>query len=756
LSNASNGAMAFEPTDFQAKVAHNATYYYGIAKNQFFTDFNPLTVDWTTPVPWGNEPTKCNMEGDDSGCLMPNGAGFAIIFGFGVFFSVVTSVLTMLESKFANVEMTSEHFNTAGRDVKTGLTASVIVSQWTWAATLLQSSNVAWSFGLSGPFWYASGATIQILLFGILAIEVKRRAPTCHTFLELVEARWGKLAHFNFMAMGFFTQTLVTMMLILGGADCMQATAGIDSYLGGFLIPLGVIWYTMVGGLKATFLASYIHTSIIFVGLVIMVTFTYAVSPGTGANCPHTPMVDPMTPVAECTNFFNGMCYDGIPKEQCDWIGSASVMYERLAFLVSIDPEKLGTSDVEGAHHGACCPDPQTKESGNLGGSYLTMLSTPGIEFGVINIVGNFATVFVDQSYWQSAIAASPASSHKGYMLGGMVWFTIPFALATSLGLAGNALNVKLVGAEAGRGLVPPAAASVMGGRGLGILMIIMLFMAITSTGSAECIAVSSLVAYDVYRGYINKNATGKQILFVSRVVIVVFGLLQGVLSAWLLGMGVGIGWVYTFMGTLCGSAVPPIAALLTHNGINATGALAGSVIGMIGALVSWIIYAGAVNDGEVSLKTLGQLKPCLAGNMVALGLSAIVMFLVSAMSPQNFDWKVYSEKIKLVDEVKVDVPDWEMSEEFLDSAKAWIWKWGMGSSGFLIIVWPAMCLPWGVFPKAVYNLWASIAFMWGWVASMMIVSLPIWENRKTIMAVLTCSPIKKEAKKGEVEVAGA
>ena len=43
--------------------------------------------------------------------------------------------------------------STAGRMVKTGLTASVIVSQWTWAATLLQSSNVAWQYGVSGPFW---------------------------------------------------------------------------------------------------------------------------------------------------------------------------------------------------------------------------------------------------------------------------------------------------------------------------------------------------------------------------------------------------------------------------------------------------------------------------------------------------------------------------------------------------------------------------------------------------------------------------
>lgn len=28
-----------------------------------------------------------------------------------------------------------------------------VVSAWTWAATLLQSSTVAYQFGISGPFW---------------------------------------------------------------------------------------------------------------------------------------------------------------------------------------------------------------------------------------------------------------------------------------------------------------------------------------------------------------------------------------------------------------------------------------------------------------------------------------------------------------------------------------------------------------------------------------------------------------------------
>jgi Na+/proline symporter len=34
---------------------------------------------------------------------------------------------------------------------------------------------------------------------------------------------------------------------------------------------------------------------------------------------------------------------------------------------------------------------------GNKGGSYLTMFSQGGLIFGIINIIGNFGTVFVDQ-----------------------------------------------------------------------------------------------------------------------------------------------------------------------------------------------------------------------------------------------------------------------------------------------------------------------------------------------------------------------
>merc|ERR1719160_1365499 len=85
------------------------------------------------------------------------GVGWLVVVGFGMFFTLFTVMLSRYEYKTLGTAQSSEQFNTAGRNVGPGLTAAVIVSQWTWAATLLMSSNMGWRVGISGPFWYASG-----------------------------------------------------------------------------------------------------------------------------------------------------------------------------------------------------------------------------------------------------------------------------------------------------------------------------------------------------------------------------------------------------------------------------------------------------------------------------------------------------------------------------------------------------------------------------------------------------------------------
>jgi Na+/proline symporter len=55
---------------------------------------------------------------------------------------------TWVLKRYNNELQTSEMFSTAGRTVKSGLVASAVVSSWTWAATLLQSTSVAFRYGI--------------------------------------------------------------------------------------------------------------------------------------------------------------------------------------------------------------------------------------------------------------------------------------------------------------------------------------------------------------------------------------------------------------------------------------------------------------------------------------------------------------------------------------------------------------------------------------------------------------------------------
>ena len=617
-------------------------------------------------------------EGFAIGDVLDESWGWFIVVGLGAVFAVVITLETKIEEKYLGVSQTSEWFNTAGRVIKTGLTAAAIVSAWTWAATLLQSSTVAYQYGISGPFWYAAGASIQVLLFGILAIELKRKAPNAHTFLEIIRARYGEGAHRVFLVFALMTNMIVTAMLLLGGAAVVNGLTGMDISLAAFLIPIGVMIYTLVGGLKATFVADYMHTIIIFIVILTFVGTVYFVSPVTG----------------------------GIEG-----------MFDKLTEAAAINP-------VEG----------------NAMGAYLTMASLGGLIFGIINIVGNFGTVFVDQAYWQRAIAAQPTSTVKGFLLGGACWFAIPFTLATTMGLTAVALGVDLTPEQVQLGLTVPAAASVLMGEVGAVMVLTMLFMAVTSAGSAELIAVSSLVTYDVYRTYKNPKATGKQLLKVSRVTIVGFGIGMGGLAVILLGMGLSLGFVYLAMGVLIGSAVIPIALTITWKRTNKYCATLGAIIGLFVALGTWVGVAASLPEfgGQVSLASLGNNYSMLFGNVAGILTGGAIAGLGSLATKTKFDWDEMKKRIKLVDLAESEMAKLEADEVTLQKAFKFSLKGGGLMTLILIIAWPLpLFFADYVFDIGFYSLWVGISIAWVSVATFFIVGLPIIEARHGISKVL-------------------
>ncbi|KAG6553367.1 hypothetical protein Mapa_005102 [Marchantia paleacea] len=529
---------------------------------------------------------------------------------------------------------------------------------------------------------------VQVLLFGVMAIEIKRKAPSAHTICEIVLARWGFTAHMVFLFFCFMTNIIVTAMLLLGGSAVVEALTGMNLYAASFLIPLGVIVYTLAGGLKATFLASYIHSVVVHVVLVVFVFLVY-----------------------------------GASKD----LGSPQDVYRKLTEISS--SSRVCSSPI--SHSNQACGT----VDGNHGGSYLTMLSSGGLVFGIINIIGNFGTVFVDNGYWMSAIAARPTSTHKGYLLGGLVWFAVPFSLATSLGLGALALDLPLTAAEAGRGLVPPATAVALMGKFGAVLLLTMLFMAVTSAGSAKLVAVSTLVTYDVYRTYINPKASGKQILRVSRWVVLTFGMFMGVLAVVLNVAGVSLGWMYLAMGVFIGSAVMPVAFLLVWSKASAKGAITGCIVGCLSGITTWLSVT-KIQYGRVDLDTTGRNAPMLAGNLVSILVGGGVCAAISMFNPQNYNWDT-TRHITMVELDTSDVPEDEFKEENLKHARWWIIKWGLLFTVIILIIWPLLSLPAKVFSEGYFTFWAIVAIVWGTVASVVIIVLPLYESWDTIILVL-------------------
>jgi Na+/proline symporter len=61
-------------------------------------------------------------------------------------------------------------------------------------------------------------------------------------------------------------------VLLTGGSAVVESLTGVPTAAACFLLPVGVVLYTMFGGIKATFLTDYAHTVVI---LVILLTFAF-------------------------------------------------------------------------------------------------------------------------------------------------------------------------------------------------------------------------------------------------------------------------------------------------------------------------------------------------------------------------------------------------------------------------------------------------------------------------------------------------
>ncbi|KAA1474203.1 Na+/solute symporter [Dentipellis sp. KUC8613] len=658
--------------------------------------------------------------------LLSQSVGYGVVVGVGFFFAGMMLVLTYLQSKYTETSpSSSEEFSSASRSVKPGLVCCGIVSAWTWSATLLQSSTAAYTFGVSGPWWYGVGGTIQLAFFAMVAAKVKMNANGAHTFLEIVKARFGTPAHMLFTFYGFLCILIVSGSLLLGGAATVNALTGMNIDAACILLPIGIAVYVIFGGLRATFVCDWSHTIILFIVIYIFIFRTYGTSPD---------------------------------------IGSFGKMYELLQ-QAGIDTPVVGNQD----------------------GSYLTMKSNQGLVFGAATILSGFAGVFCDQGYWQRAIASAPESTTKAYMLGGLSWFAVPWAFASCLGLAARALvndpkfptyPNPLSASQASAGLAAPAAAAVLMGKGGAIAVLLVVFMAVTSAASAELIGVSSLFSYDIYRTYFRPRASGKEIVRVSHAFICVWAIWMGCWAVILNKAKIDLGWLFYVQGVALSPAVIPIGLTVTWSRLSRAGVFAGTLGGLVTGMLAWMIGCWKIY-GSINITNLALPYSAVCSGLTGLLISGILTVGVSLLSHEEYDFQGTRAIAELDDEPAVvsdiersspssekasekasekgsdrvsvmevptdtaDVAGLQNRENIVDKAtmeavfkRAAIYS-GILTAIVMFIVPLPMFFSHYVFSERFYAFWATCSIIWVFMSGMFCIILPLWESYHEIAVIV-------------------
>ncbi|KAF2122068.1 Sodium:solute symporter family-domain-containing protein [Lophiotrema nucula] len=641
-------------------------------------------------------------EGEDVVVQPPlsQAVGYVVVVVIGLVIAFIMVFLTkLLKRTVGEDNKKTEMFMTANRTVRTGLTASAVVSSWLWSTAMLGSSLVGYVNGVSGPFWFAAGCSPMIVFFAVLGISCKRKIPEAHTLLEIVRIRYGTAAHIVYMFLCLVNNLIAVANMLLGASAAISAMTGMHIIATTFLLPVGVALYTFVGGIKATFLTDYMHT------------FTIVII----------------------------LCYFSVKAFTVEEVGSLSNLYDLVQAAGLRNPV-----------------------SGNEKGSYLTMTSKGGILFGILHICANFGLVIMDTSFFIKAFSASPKAVVPGYVIGGIAYFAIPWAMGTLassvvLGLENNPIFPtyprRMTSSEVSSGLVLPYFAMTIAGKSGAAGILLITFMAVTSTLSAQVIAVSSIISFDIYRTYFKRTASDEDVIRWSHYGVIFFALFASAFSTMLHYVGVDLGWTLYMLGVLTCPGIFPTAFTILWKRQSKAAAIVAPLLGMATGIATWLGSAYAL-EGEISVASTGAIVPCVWGTVISAASPLVYSPVITLFKPENFDWADFRNE-KLAFEVSdtasitsrrassVARADIEIQIQDPDQ-QIQLKRWGKIATYWALatflghwVLWPLpMYASKYIFGKGFYAAWLVIAIIWLWGTLFVVGFYPIIDGWRQIWDV--------------------
>ncbi len=223
-------------------------------------------------------------------------AGLAVLTLFGVAMVIVTWFFTK------HVNLTTDDFLVAGRDVPWWLGASSIAASWIWAPALFISSQMAYELGLPGIFWFVFPNTIAVAIFVFLAPKIKEKFPQGYTLPEYVSNRLkDKNLHLIYFFGYSFYQLMAVAVQLFAGSSLVFLLTGIPIEVSMLHIAFFVLVYCLISGLRASIVTDFVQLGMIFLGIIIVVPMAIQASGGFasvlsgigGVDGTHSNLLDP-------------------------------------------------------------------------------------------------------------------------------------------------------------------------------------------------------------------------------------------------------------------------------------------------------------------------------------------------------------------------------------------------------------------------------------------------------------------------------
>lgn len=134
--------------------------------------------------------------------------------------------------------------------------------------------------------------------------------------------------------------------------------------------------------------------------------------------------------------------------------------------------------------------------------------------------------------------------------------------------------------------VLPYTVMAIAGKRGVWALLLV-LFICVTSTTSAELIAISSIFSFDIYQTYINPKAHDHQVIRVSHWTVAIFGIFASAFATALHYGGIDLNWTGYFLATIICPGMFPLAFTILWKKQSAAAATIAPLLGLVGSFFS-------------------------------------------------------------------------------------------------------------------------------------------------------------------------